>query len=896
MVTNSVMKKISGYLIAIPMIVGTLTLIGWTLDIDILRQPYQGAISMNPMTALCFITSSVVFFLLYKIPRGKVPFPIPILLLLGVLTIGVLKLLSGFGIDMGVDRWLFAEKMHHENTMGHINRMAPNTALGLFFIGIAMLFSPLRVKWAERMVNGFMLVVFMVGLFAFIGFVYHIKEFYGILTYMPMALPSSICFICMSLGLLFENEDLGFMSVISSQNMGGQMARNLIPATLFIPIILGYIRLYISWQVPFAVELGVGLLVTSIIAMLLIIIWIMAKALNTSDEQGQSTRLQLEHEAQLFAILPDGVIYGNLDLSISNLNAAAERLFEVKLADAKERRLDELIKVEVIGTTRENIRKDLWNGSGYWRGELLFTTNAHRKINVLATLKVIKDETNANAGWVGIYTDITGLKAAEERLDLAIMGSAAGIWDWTDVPLDRRWWSPRYYELLGYEDKEIDPSISTLGEFLHPDDKEAVFKMLDDHLQHKGRFEMEYRMKAKSGEYKWFLGTAQARFDESGKPVRMVGSIVDINERKKAQHLVQQQADLIEMMPDGVIYGDMNNHIISMNKGAERMLDTTSEEAVGKKVEDIVGFKIIGQTRESSRMLLESGGYVRLEVELITRNGKNISVLATIKTFDNLIGSTPGWICVYTDISPLKLNDELQAANNYLEQLAFISAHDIKAPVLTLSGLTDLMARSKNLQASDIEILNMQRDIIQQMKNTNKALNEILQLRKNLQFKESKEGEVKPLKDIINNVMTILQPQINETGSRAEIDIDDIAELKLPLFYMQSVFHNLIYNSVKYRDPNRPLIIKVTCKKSEANTITFTVEDNGSGFDLRHNKEKVFGMFKRFHPQTDGTGVGLHMVKSIIDAYDGSIEIQSEPGVGTLFKIILKMTNLAKWN
>lgn len=138
------------------------------------------------------------------------------------------------------------------------------------------------------------------------------------------------------------------------------------------------------------------------------------------------------------------------------------------------------------------------------------------------------------------------LQESEERFQLAVDGTSAGIWDWISIERDEEWWSPRFYELLGYENGEIEASLSNFGKMLHPDDSKKTFKALDDHFEHKGKFEVEYRLKTKSGEYKWFLGSGQAEWDSHGKPCRMVGTIIDINERKKSSKLLEEKSKELE--------------------------------------------------------------------------------------------------------------------------------------------------------------------------------------------------------------------------------------------------------------------------------------------------------------------------------------------------------------
>ncbi len=124
------------------------------------------------------------------------------------------------------------------------------------------------------------------------------------------------------------------------------------------------------------------------------------------------------------------------------------------------------------------------------------------------------------------------LADSERRFNLAVKGTTAGVWDWLDIDNDVQWWSPRFYELLGYSEGEIEPKLETFSSLLHPDDNEMTFKLVDRHFKKKAPFIMEYRLKHKEKGYRWFLGAGQALWNDEGKPTRMVGTIVDIHARK----------------------------------------------------------------------------------------------------------------------------------------------------------------------------------------------------------------------------------------------------------------------------------------------------------------------------------------------------------------------------
>jgi PAS domain S-box-containing protein len=127
-------------------------------------------------------------------------------------------------------------------------------------------------------------------------------------------------------------------------------------------------------------------------------------------------------------------------------------------------------------------------------------------------------------------------KFINERYDLAVQGSSDGIWDWIDVKSEDEWWSKRFYELLGYADQEIPSTRSTFKSLLHKDDVDKTFKAVNSAFEFDEPFNIEYRLKTKSGVYRWFQGRAKVVRDEIGNPTRMSGSITDITARKRAEN------------------------------------------------------------------------------------------------------------------------------------------------------------------------------------------------------------------------------------------------------------------------------------------------------------------------------------------------------------------------
>ncbi len=126
------------------------------------------------------------------------------------------------------------------------------------------------------------------------------------------------------------------------------------------------------------------------------------------------------------------------------------------------------------------------------------------------------------------------LKESEERYDLAVSGSAAGIWDW-DILSNELYTSERFKELLGYALDEIKITVEDFWNLFHPEDFGAVNNALEQHLKDRVAFNIEYRLQTKSGEYLWFHARGQAHWDNKGNAVRMSGSLTDVTSRKNAE-------------------------------------------------------------------------------------------------------------------------------------------------------------------------------------------------------------------------------------------------------------------------------------------------------------------------------------------------------------------------
>ena len=144
------------------------------------------------------------------------------------------------------------------------------------------------------------------------------------------------------------------------------------------------------------------------------------------------------------------------------------------------------------------------------------------------------------------------------------------------------------------------------------------------------------------------------------------------------------------------------------------------------------------------------------------------------------------------------------------------------------------------------------------------------------------------MNDIVKASLENLKASLEESG--AEVNYKDLPEVHGDRFQLISVFQNLLGNAIKFRKPDEIPIVVISSTLKENGLVEISVKDNGIGIDSRH-LDNIFIIFHRLHPQSkyEGTGIGLSLVKKIIERHGGTIEVESEKGKGTEFKLKLPM-------
>jgi PAS domain S-box-containing protein len=273
------------------------------------------------------------------------------------------------------------------------------------------------------------------------------------------------------------------------------------------------------------------------------------------------------------------------------------------------------------------------------------------------------------------------------------------------------------------------------------------------------------------------------------------------------------------------------------------------------------------------------------ELRLRGRNGEYQWFLTRGVPVEN--GVSDRWFGTFTNINhQKKQNEELKKINSDLDNFVYAASHDLRAPITNMIGILSLLndeTREYPLpKEKEKRFLEMLQKSVRKLNVVIDDLTEISKLQKDMANHE--ENLYMP--DIVSELEMELQEQIHNSSANIK------ADLQVKVFHfsrknMRSILYNLVTNSIKYRSPDKAPEILIKTYKEE-NFFVLEVSDNGIGIDAKY-KGIIFDLFKRLHADDQGTGVGLFIVKRIVENAEGKIEVESEPGAGAAFKIYLRM-------
>jgi PAS domain S-box-containing protein len=295
---------------------------------------------------------------------------------------------------------------------------------------------------------------------------------------------------------------------------------------------------------------------------------------------------------------------------------------------------------------------------------------------------------------------------------------------------------------------------------------------------------------------------------------------------------------------------------------------------------------------------LHTGQPYEVECRIRNHDGDYRWMLGRALPSRNEQGEIIQWIGTYTDIHEHKLaleridegqrelrdnNEQLTRANVDLDNFIYTASHDLKAPISNIEGL--LHALLVELPADTVQsepvlpILELMQDSVNRFKRTIEHLTDVSKLQK----EHGHPTEAVDLAAVIQDVCLDLDPLIQSSGAQLQVDVEAASSVLFSEKNLRSVVFNMVSNAIKYRDPGRVPQVRLRSWPNDSGVV-LEVEDNGLGLDAA-NEHKLFGMFQRFHDHVEGSGIGLYMVKKMVENAGGRIAVRSKLGVGSTFLV-----------
>jgi len=363
----------------------------------------------------------------------------------------------------------------------------------------------------------------------------------------------------------------------------------------------------------------------------------------------------------------------------------------------------------------------------------------------------------------------------------------------------------------------------------------------------------------------------------------------------------QEQLELImNTSPSCISYVNTDYRYQFNNDTYCQWFGLTKEELKNKHVKEIIGEKtFLEHTRD--RLNKTFGGEKQEYENVVNLNyiGKKYVRGTLIPDFD-IYGIVRGCFIFVEDITPLKeielvLRNEVEErkmtekmltrSNEELQNYAYVTSHNLRSPLANIIGLVKLYDYENPINEFNRTIIENVEKATETMDEVIKDLNRVLAINKEAGGRKERVN----LEELLAKTLQTIEQQFKASNADIQSDFSDVPEILAVKSYMDSIFLNLLTNAIKYSSDKRPPLIQLKTEKLDNGKVCFSIRDNGIGIDLEKYKGKLFGLYKRIHPNiaVEGKGLGLHLVKKQVESMGGTIGVESKVDEGTVFRIHL---------
>ncbi|MBA2612496.1 MAG: PAS domain S-box protein [Bacteroidetes bacterium] len=488
------------------------------------------------------------------------------------------------------------------------------------------------------------------------------------------------------------------------------------------------------------------------------------------------------------------------------------------------------------------------------------------------------------------------IKQSEETMAEAQRLAHFGSWELSLVEtennsLNTLRWSDEVFRIFGYEPGGYDSTLLNFFNAVHIEDRLFVTKAMEKALKYNSKYNIDHRVTRPSGEVRWVRENGTIIIDERTMlPQKMIGTIEDITERKNAE-LAQKKAEanlrnILENTDTAYVLLDTKSVVLSFNHLAIEL----SQQQTGNVIKEGVNYIDMMLDHRKAEVqikidaLLAQHYKISYETVYTDKKGKEQWLFVSMNPIFNddkeLLGLSIAARNIterkLLELERIKITSDITQRNKDLEQFTYIVSHNLRSPVASILGLSIVLDTPGIDEKTRKECLKGFVSSVKNLDNTIIDLNYILQARKEI----SEKKELVKFEDIVSSIKESIANIITKENVKINVDFSHINEMFTLKSYLYSIFYNLISNSIKYRKTTDSPVIEIISKRVDKK-IVIVFSDNCIGIDMKEHGDKVFGLYKRFHMNIEGKGMGLYMVKTQVETLGGKVGIKSEVNHGT---------------
>jgi len=532
-----------------------------------------------------------------------------------------------------------------------------------------------------------------------------------------------------------------------------------------------------------------------------------------------------------------------------------------------------------------------------WHGEFHNRRKDGSEVWVAASIGPVKDAAGRITHFLCLSEDIGArkaaeLEAAESRRRLAEAQSLAGLGSWDYDPTSGRLgWSETTYTIFGQDPAIFTPSLGAFVAALHPDDR-PLFEAAHRHPDRASTGELLLRIVRPDGEVRHVLARTRHVAQADGRADRLVGTILDVTEREQANANRDLFRRLVDDAGQAIRISEPDGRIIFVNKTFQALTGFPREAVEGRYYTEFVAGPSAKAAAEVARAYAERRSWSGL-LDIRRVDGTTFTALCNVGVVLDARGRAQYLFTLFSDYtSEIKRERELRNARDAAEaasqaKSAFLAnmSHELRTPMNAILGFSQFLDMDPSLsdahRDSVLTIYKAGRHLLD-------LINDILDLARIESGRIDLSIELVAVEPVVRDCLDLIAPLAQERGidiafSPAGPGLAARADRRR----LKQALVNLLSNAVKYNRPNGS--VRVAVRRSGAETLRIEVADTGPGIAPERLAE-LFIPFNRLgaeRTETEGTGIGLALTRRIVEAMNGAVGVESDPGKGSLFWIDL---------